>query len=80
MPTLEPSMASTGSPPPVAIAEPSFRKQVPIKAVVTVGVLGRKDVLLALMAIGAMDISVVAALVTKALVELELVELAVLVF
>ena len=80
MPTLDPSMASTGSTPPVAMGEPSLRKHVPISAAVTAGVLGRMDVLLALMAIGAMDISVVAALLTNALAELVLVELAVLVF
>ena len=50
-----------------------MRKQVPISAVVTVGVLRRMDVLLlALMAMGATDMSVLAALATKALAELEL--------
>ena len=55
----------------MAMPEPSFRKHVPISAVVTAGVLGRMDVLLLLlMAMGATAIRLVAALAAKELTEL----------
>lgn len=57
----------------MAMAAPSLRKQVPIRAVVTAGVLGRMDVLLPLMAMGATAIKLLAALAAKELTELVLV-------
>ena len=51
---------------------PSLRKHVPIRAAVTAGVLGRVDVLLLLMAMGATAIRLLAALAAKELTELAL--------